>query len=227
MELFLIRHGQSANNANPGGVRHHDPELTDVGLQQAVKLGEWAAALNLTRLIASPFLRALQTAEEIRARTGVRAHVWVDIHEQGGCCTGPDPMLDLEVTEYQGHPGLTDAEIRDAYPHFDVPPDIDHRGWWRSRPAESMDQARIRAAGVISAARENYGHTDERIGLVFHGMLKLMVLDAMFGGYTHEDWAMIEVPYNTSVSHITITPERTDLQFFNGVEHLPAELLTI
>ncbi|HLV36213.1 MAG TPA: histidine phosphatase family protein, partial [Spirillospora sp.] len=36
MEVYLIRHGQSVNNAlgSPAG-RSHDPELTEIGFRQA------------------------------------------------------------------------------------------------------------------------------------------------------------------------------------------------
>ncbi len=225
MELFLIRHGQSANNANPLVERHQDPPLTDIGAQQAARLAKWASSLQLTRIIASPFLRALHTAEELRRATGVPAEVWVEIHEQGGCCTGPDPMADLLSDRYQGRPGMSDAEIRALYPDFQLPPDIDHRGWWRSRPFESVADARLRVAAVIERTKQEFGHTDERIALVFHGMLKCLVLDSMFGGYVLENDDII-VPFNTSVTKVVITPQGTQLGFYNAVEHLTEELLT-
>lgn len=225
MELFLIRHGQSSNNANPATERHHDPPLTDIGAQQAERLAGWGTSLNLTRIVASPFLRALHTAEELRKATGVPAEVWVEIHEQGGCCTGPDPMADLEADRYQGRPGMTNAEIQSLYPHFQLPADIDHRGWWQSRPFESVADARRRAEAVIARTQQQFGHTDERIALVFHGMLKCLVLDAMFGGYVEED-DLVNVPFNTSVTKIVMTPQGTQLAFYNGVEHLSDELLT-
>lgn len=225
MELFLIRHGQSANNANPLVERHQDPPLTDIGAEQVVRLAEWAGPLGLTRIIASPFLRALHTAEELRRTTGVPAEVWVDIHEQGGCCTGPDPTADLIADRYQGRPGMSDSEIRALYPEFQLPVELDHRGWWQSKPFESVADARRRAETVIERTQREFGHTDERIALVFHGMLKCLVLDAMFGGYVTED-DDITVPFNSSISKVVITPEGTQLDFYNGVDHLTAELLT-
>ncbi len=225
MELFLIRHGQSANNANPGGVRHHDPPLTELGLQQAERLAVWSESLNLTRVIASPFLRAMQTAEEIRRFTAIPADVWVDLHEQGGCCTGPDPVADLAEHQYQGHPGMSDAELRTQYPAFVLSDDIDHQGWWRSRPFEPMQQARQRAGVVISKVQAQFGDTDERVALVFHGMLKLLVLDSIFGRF-HEETVGIVVPYNTSVSKITITTDSIELGYYNGIEHLQESMLT-
>jgi len=226
MELFLIRHGQSMNNANPGQTRHHDPGLTEIGSAQAERLAAWGKTAGLTKIVASPFLRALQTAEFLRNQTGAPAEVWVDIHEQGGCCTGPDPLEDLETHAYQGQPGMTDAEIRAQYPHFQLPVEIDHRGWWQSHPFESMAEARSRAAMVVDRAKNDLAHTDDRIAVVCHGMLKLLVLDTLFGGYVLDE-NNVDVPYNTSVSRVVMTPSGVELDYYNGVPHLSEELLTV
>lgn len=64
--MILIRHGQtefnrvfSATQRDPG-IR--DPHLTDLGRRQAQAAGEVLRSLNLSRLITSPYVRALETA---------------------------------------------------------------------------------------------------------------------------------------------------------------------
>jgi broad specificity phosphatase PhoE len=66
--MFLLRHGQSYFNLHFNRTRRdpgiEDPELTPLGLEQARTAA--AAALSnapLTRIIVSPYTRALQTAQ--------------------------------------------------------------------------------------------------------------------------------------------------------------------
>ncbi len=225
MELYLIRHGQSANNANPGGERHADPPLTELGADQAARLAEWSKALGLTRVISSPFLRAMQTAESIRKATASPAEIWTQLHEQGGCCTGPDPVADLPEERYSGCPGMTDGELADRYPHFSIPSEIGPTGWWGSRPFETMEQAQERAASLFLEIKSEFCETEERIALVFHGMLKLLLLDTILSREPQQVQPQ-DVPFNTSISKISITRDAVSLDYFNGVEHLPELLLT-
>ena len=79
MELYLIRHGQSANNlrkqalAEPGdspaasAPRMADPPLTDLGKLQARLAGEALREEGITRLYCGPMLRTLQTAQIVGA----------------------------------------------------------------------------------------------------------------------------------------------------------------
>jgi glucosyl-3-phosphoglycerate phosphatase len=69
--MILIRHGQTEFNRvysetrRDPGVR--DPPLTAVGRSQAAAVAQALGAMNPSRLIASPYTRALETAEIIAA----------------------------------------------------------------------------------------------------------------------------------------------------------------
>ena len=98
MELFIIRHGQSANNIlEDVSKRNIDPPLTDIGERQAEMVSEFLAAgrhlmpgersadrPHFDYLYCSPMLRSLQTVEPIARAMGVTPEVWIDIHEVGG-----------------------------------------------------------------------------------------------------------------------------------------------
>ena len=58
MHLYLIRHGQSENNALEESLRVKDPGLTEAGLTQVDYLGKWFSVRPLDVLITSPFRRA-------------------------------------------------------------------------------------------------------------------------------------------------------------------------
>ena len=71
MQLYLVRHAQSSNNAQPEHLRVPDPGITEIGEQQAICLADWLDASSFVHLATSacPGV-ALQTAGFIRRRTG-------------------------------------------------------------------------------------------------------------------------------------------------------------
>lgn len=213
MELYLIRHAQSLNNALPDDQRVEDPALTEVGEQQAALLAKWITSLRLTRLIASPFLRTLLTAEPIHRETKLPVEVRAELHEQGGCYSGHTPQ------NMMGRPGMTRLEIEQRFPSFQVAADIDGHGWWRSQPHENHELAQQRAARLLERTREEFGHTDERVGYVMHADIKLLFL-----GHFHPE--PLETPRNVSVSKIVFNSKIVRLEEYNIVHHLPPHLIT-
>jgi hypothetical protein len=69
--MILIRHGQTEFNRVYSQTRRdpgiRDPQLTEVGRSQAAAVAQALEAMNPSRLIASPYTRALETAEIIAA----------------------------------------------------------------------------------------------------------------------------------------------------------------
>ena len=84
MRFYFIRHAQSLNNAlfNATGAqngRSDDPELSDLGVKQAVALGDFLtrntdpleSGQRFTHLYCSTMTRAIQTALEVSRGTGL------------------------------------------------------------------------------------------------------------------------------------------------------------
>ena len=213
MQLYLIRHAQSQNNALPEEQRVEDPGLTELGHRQAEHLAEWIPALNLTRLITSPFRRTLLTTEPIVRTTSLRPEVRIDLHEQGGCYRGH--TLDNIV----GRPGMTRREIESEFSGYRVGDEIDGDGWWGSKPYESWQAARERAARLLEATRLEFAHTNERVAYVMHADIKVLFL-----AHVHPE--LIDVPCNTSVTEIEFDSSSHQLKAFNQVDHLPSHLVT-
>ncbi len=150
MQLYLIRHAQSENNARGQTQRVEDPSLTSLGHEQARRLARRLAPLGLTRLVCSPFLRALQTAEHLRQATGVPAEVRVEWHEKGGCVAG------AQRDQMVGRPGMTRSRMRELFPGFAISAEIDGQGWWGCKALETNTEAEARAqrrAPGVSRAR--------------------------------------------------------------------------
>jgi len=95
--MFLLRHGQSQFNLIFSETRRDpgiaDPELTPLGREQAEQASARLASAKLTRVIISPYTRALQTAEPILAVHGIRAEIMHEVRERAAfsCDIGRHP----------------------------------------------------------------------------------------------------------------------------------------
>ena len=97
--MFLLRHGQSYFNLHFNATRVdpqiHDPELTPLGARQAAAAAQQLAGVALTRIIISPYLRALQTAEPVLAAHRATVHIMHEVRERAAyaCDVGTAPDL--------------------------------------------------------------------------------------------------------------------------------------
>ena len=215
MQLYLIRHAQSLNNSLPEALRVEDPGLTELGHQQARYLAEWIPSLRLTRLITSPFLRALETTERIHESTSLTPEVRIALHERGGCYSGHTPENII------GRPGMSRAEIERRFPGFDVAADIGGQGWWRGMPYESQEQARQRAARLLAQTTQEFGDTEERVAYVMHADIKVLFL-----AHFHSE-PLAAGPHNASVTTIEVTNTTAQVTDYNRIQHLPPAMVTL
>jgi len=97
---LLLRHGQTPMSAQKRYAGRSDVPLTDLGVQQAVAAAKRLASAGLDAIVASPLLRAVQTAGEVAAATGVPVVTDAGFRE----------------TDFGAWEGLTFAEVRDGWP---------------------------------------------------------------------------------------------------------------
>src|SRR6056297_1112107 len=139
MQLYLVRHAESENNARPIYERVEDPSITAVGRLQAEFLAKWFESLPIDTLISSPVRRALQTTRYIVDLTDSHVHVWADMFEEGGIYRGHGP----EATE--GGPGLSRTEVlRHVAANVDgctLDDAVVESGWWGAKLRETPEQA--------------------------------------------------------------------------------------
>lgn len=229
MELFLIRHGQSTNNALEDWTqRVEDPLLTASGERQAERAAtHLSAGLHLTpvlrtarrplldQLYCSPMIRAMQTAHPIGRELGIAPQVWVDIHEIGG--------IYLDHGERRvGYPGRTRGELAQRFPHYHLPPTLTEDGWW-NRDFEEAHEGHARAATVAEALRARAAE-DARVAIVSHGDFLSALLQAL-GGQQPGAGAYY-VHRNTGITHIEIAPQASRVHYLNRFDHLDDALLT-
>lgn len=240
MQFYFIRHGQSENNliweqTGSDEGRNSDPELTDVGKQQAAHLGTLLAALgitggtsvagyhsvagfHLTHLYCSPMVRAIETALPTARALGLSLVAWEEVHETGGIfCT--DPV----TREQQGLPGRTRAEFAERFPDLILPETGWETGWW-NRPFESREERPLRAQRVLQTLLARHGGTEDRVAIFshagFYNHLLRMVLD--MPGDTMV-WFELQ---NTAITRIDFHPDYQRFVYSNRVDFLPRHLLT-
>ncbi|MBZ0298956.1 MAG: histidine phosphatase family protein, partial [Anaerolineae bacterium] len=232
MELYIIRHGQSTNNAlgTPVG-RTFDPGLTDIGVRQADVLAahlangscpesqyEQREGYHLDHVYCSAMQRALLTARPVGAALGLKPEVWVDIHEQGGL------YLDGDGGEPVGYPGLMRGQIQADYPDYVLPDAVTEEGWW-NRGFETVAGATGRAIAIADSLVERAKNGHERIALISHGMFVNLLLKALFNQlptpttYYHH--------YNTGITRLDIRQDGfIVLRYLNRTHHLTPDLIT-
>ena len=81
MSLYIIRHGETAGNAERI-VQFPDVELNQRGLRQAQRLGERLAACGIKHIISSDYRRAQMTAEAIQHASGAELQLNPDWRER-------------------------------------------------------------------------------------------------------------------------------------------------
>ena len=82
-----------------------------------------------------------------------------------------------------------------------------------------VGQARLRAQTLLERTRAEFGDSQERVAYVMHADIKLLLIQQF-----HVD--PLEFPANTSVTRVRISRERTQLEYYNFVEHLPDAAIT-
>jgi len=217
VQLYLIRHGQSENNARPEHLRVEDAELTELGHQQAQHLAPWFATLELDRLFCSPFRRTLQTAWPLTEQSGLEVEVKVELHEVGGCVAGPggDDLV--------GQPGITGDQLRADFPGYQVPDVIDDHGWWKSQSNETATQLHARVEKLFRWTTQEFADGDQKIGFVMHADITHHLLSEVAGVTSDR---LERVLYNTAVTRLTIGHDSLVMDIYNSISHLPMSMVS-
>lgn len=250
MELYIIRHAQSANNAlwsatGSSDGRNPDPDITEIGQRQAKLLAQALAqprqerseperrwdphnryGYGLTHLYTSLMQRAIQTATIVSAAVDVPVQGWEAIHERGGIF-----RKDEASGERIGLPGPDRAFFERHYPNLELPETMGEGGWW-ARPSEKDDEVPARARRFVQELSARHGQSPDRVAIVTHGGFindLLTVLLGLSGPVTtlagepkHVWWGVS----NAGITRVDVSEEYVYLAYLDRVDHLPDELIT-
>ncbi len=216
MRLLLIRHGETAHNAEQLALGQADVPLTERGRLQARALAEGLAgneagngAPLLTRfgsiaaVYSSPLQRAADTATHVAEALGLAVQT-----EPG--------LIEMDVGEVEGQ---TMAQLRERYPDF-------LRAWVSDQLAdvpmpggETLRQVQERAWAAVEAIRER--HQDETVAAVTHNFVILTLLCRVLGlPLTHFRRFRHDL---AAVSVVELTKKRQVVLVLNDRCHLHAE----
>ncbi len=161
MIIYLVRHGQSYNtHPSPEDPTPVNPPLTPIGRAEAQLVGKRLAALGTDRLITSPMLRTIETAQAIAASTGLPIEVWPRCYE------------------YRAHWGYTcwgARELSLRYPNLIFPPDFAEDDWEYGN--EALESGNQRASEFIQwLEAEADRSAAQRMAVVTHGTFTRLIL---------------------------------------------------
>ncbi len=219
MQLYLIRHAESENNARPAYQRVDDPLLTAVGRLQATALAGWLRSLHPEVVVTSPFRRTLQTCRlVIDAGVEAKPLVWHEAFERGGCFSG---QL-REVGE--GRPGLGRASILRELPEAKIDESISEAGWWAGRAKETDAETESRATRVIRRFVDHFGDHGQRVVAVLHAdFIRTMLAQMLHPSADAHQFGPLR---NTGITKVDFDGQRWRLDWLNSVSHLPPKLIT-
>lgn len=141
--MYILRHGQSYFNLHFTATRRdpgiEDPELTELGHNQAAAVAQALKAAPISRVIISPYTRALQTAAPFLNRPGLRVEVMAEVRERTAfvCDIGSPP-----------------DDLARRFPHHQ----FDHlqtRWWGEGEESEAATTLRARAFQKLMQNRED------------------------------------------------------------------------
>jgi len=200
-ELFLIRHGASADSVEGEAFElvegQGDPPLSEVGRHQAEQLALRLAREPFDGLYVSTLRRTSQTAAPLVERTGLAPVVEADLRE-------------VFLGEWEG--GLLRQKAVDRDPLFQQV--MKEQRWELVPGAESraIFGGRLRAAVERIVAT----HPGGRVLVFSHGAAIGELLAQASGAHP---FAFLNVD-NASISKLVVAPERWVVRGFNDTAHL-------
>jgi len=197
--LILVRHGQTAWNAEKRYQGQTDVKLGDIGQQEAAALGGRLATERIDAALSSDLSRTLQTAEAILAHHACALHKEPRLRE---ICMG-------------AWEGLTYEEIRAQDP--------ERLGRWRNDPLEVAPPggetlAELAQRVEVLLAELVLRSADETLLLVSHGGTLSVLLCLVLGMPLQNRWRLRLDP--ASVSEVCLYPEGGIVTYLNDRQHL-------
>lgn len=194
--LYLVRHAQSAGNTGED-LTTGDPELTEVGREQARRLGERFRFQKVDFIYSSPLRRTQETARHIAGAVGLEVATKADLRE-------------VEL-------GREDHNIRLLSPEEQakVAQRIVTEGTWDAFPgSEGSSAARARVGGVIGEIAG--AHPGKRVVIVCHSAFIQTFISVVLD--LPRDFVFY--PFNSSINSVRAQDGRYVIWRLNDISHL-------
>ncbi len=195
MELFIIRHGESTGNVVTRDMP--DAELTGLGRRQALAVAERMRRVRLDRIIASPLVRAIETARPLARALRLPVEVWKNTYE-------------VRSRGFYKGPAL--RQLREWYPEAEFKEEMEPDGWIYPGD-ETAEMGHSRAGKVYAELCRRFGV--ERVALFAHGGFNRHLLLAALG--LGPDSAVYFHQGNGCVYWLSVQSGRTRLEYLGGM----------
>src|SRR5687768_13188710 len=201
IELLVLRHGQSQADLEDRHEGRADFPLTELGREQARRVGAWLAArYRVDRIVASTLIRAAETAEIVGRALGVAVE--------------PDPAL-MEFNNGE-LAGLLRSESRERFGHMfqnrtELAPHERFPG------GETMVEMRGRAEHFLSKLLDETAN-GKRVLLVTHGGMTAQLFRAYLS--LPVETRVFTATGDTGLHLWEVDGPRRRIRFMNSLVHL-------
>jgi len=195
--LYLVRHAQSQSNTGED-LTTGDPDLTDIGYQQAKRLGERLSRGRIDAIYASPLRRCQETAAAIADAAG-----------------GLEVLPKADLREVDTGAADLDVRVLPAEEQKKIAQRVVAEGTWDAFPGgEGSVPARARITAVMDDIIES--NPGKRLVVVVHAGFIQTYVSLILG--LERDY--IFYPFNASIHSIRAKGDRRVLWRLNDVSHL-------
>lgn len=204
MNLYMIRHGQTAASRDNRFSGSADPPLTPVGEVMAQAFANAYASLTWEAIYTSPMLRTRQTADPLCRRVGVQPIV-------------EDGLKEIAYGEWEG---LKQDDVKARWPEaFEYwADDVASRG---TPGGETAFHVAARAMRVVEAVRTRHPHGN--VLLVSHKATLRIITCALLGLDVRLFRQRLAQPVG-AVTMFAVMGSPAQLTIFGDRSHLPDEL---
>lgn len=195
-KVYLVRHGETVTNRNHI-VQGPEADLSEVGHAQAKVLAERMRGVKFDFLLASPMLRAHQTAEYIAKEKNITIESFEELRE----VSNPSRFIGTGYHDQAFRSHVEERMLNFEQGNTD----------WRDSDEESFDDIRKRVTYML----QKFDSYDGDILAVSHGhFLRFLVAHVLMSEkLTPQNWVLFQGtmwPSNTGVSVLRRNPYITD-----------------
>jgi broad specificity phosphatase PhoE len=184
--IWIVRHAETATPTLLHGAES-DIELGEHGKRQVTAAAPWFAELKPSVVVSSAMIRACDTAAPIAAACGVPHVIEPQLYERRVGPLSRKSRAESDPIWYETIDRWLAGETSYSYPGM-----------------ESYDDVRDRVLPAFN--RVIAAHTEGRVVIVCHGVVKKVLLLSLLRGKTSADWSRIGRIPNLAVSELV--PDR-------------------
>lgn len=203
--LCIVRHGETAWNAERRIQGHLDIGLNDTGERQALAAADWLAAVPFAAVYSSDLLRARTTAAPLAAARGIEVRLEPRLRER----------------RYGIFEGLTYDEARRDHPTVYAFLDSRDPGYGFPGGGESLGELHDRVTAALVEILER--HAGETVAVVTHGGV-LDIINRFVRGRPLDVPRDFTIP-NAGITWIGVTDGALHLEVWGDTRHLEAVAL--